>query len=466
MSNKINLLFPVENQVRELDARLLLACVAAKRGFSAIIGPVRELDFHIASFPASIYLSKSMLPGRVEIFRIMRLLGCEITALDEEALVHLPSEIYYSRRLSPEAIKFVSCLFAWGEDNAELWRQYPHRHPNTQIHVAGNPRMDLLRPELRGYYENEVEDLNRTYGDFILINTNFNHVNAFYPQMNLFQPVMNPEDEPQFGRAAKGMPLDYAQGLRAHKQAVFEDFQRLIPALDKAFSDCAIIVRPHPTENQEVYQRIAQQCERVRVINEGNVVPWMMGAKALIHNGCTTGVEAYILRVPTISYRATTNEVYDNGFYHLPNMLGHQCNNFEELRGMLQRILAGELGFADGEQREDLVDHYLVAQDGTLACERIVDVFEDMLEKRSKSSGPGLRDRLEGTYRAIRRGLKKRYKSYRRSSHLKPEFQRHRYPEISHEKLLTKLSQFQHLLGNGRELKIEQISPVMFKISG
>ena len=32
------LLIPVENQIRELDPKLLLACVAAERGFSSVIG--------------------------------------------------------------------------------------------------------------------------------------------------------------------------------------------------------------------------------------------------------------------------------------------------------------------------------------------------------------------------------------------------------------------------------------------
>ena len=36
------LLIPVENQVRELDAKLLLACVAAKRDLTSIIGPQTE----------------------------------------------------------------------------------------------------------------------------------------------------------------------------------------------------------------------------------------------------------------------------------------------------------------------------------------------------------------------------------------------------------------------------------------
>jgi surface carbohydrate biosynthesis protein len=398
-------------------------------------------------------------------FKAMRQLGLEIATLDEEALVHLPAEIYYSRRLSPEAMAYVSRLFAWGKDNAELWRQYSYMPDNLPIHITGNPRNDMLRPEIRGFYEKEVNALRRKYGDYIMVNTNFNHVNAFYPSMNLFQPVKNKAETPRFGRAARGMTLEYAQGLWAHKQAVFEDFQRLIPALDKVFSDYTIIVRPHPTENQEVYQGIADQCERVRVTNEGNVVPWLMGAKALIHNGCTTGVEAYVMRVPAISYRATINEAYDNGFYRLPNKLSHQSFDFEELRVMLQRILAGDLGAADGDQREALIDHNLVAQDGPLACERMVDVFEDMLESRSESSASGLRDRLEGWYRATRRGLKKRHKSHRRGSHLKPEYQRHRYPEISLEEVRRRILRFQQILGDKKELRAERIFKQSFRIS-
>jgi surface carbohydrate biosynthesis protein len=461
----VNLLLPVENQVRELDPRLLLACIAARRGFPSVIGPIREVDFHIFSFPRSIYLSKHVLSGRLRMFKIMRQLGLEIVALDEEALVHLPPEIYYSRRLFPDSMAHVSRFLAWGQDNADLWRQYSQFPAGAKIHITGNPRNDLLRPEIRRFYEAEADQLRRNYGDFILINTNFNHVNAFYPKMNLFRPAKNQGEEPQFGRSAKGMTLEFARGLWKHKQAVFKDFQRLIPALEKAFPDYTIVVRPHPIEKQQVYQNIADQCKRVRVTNEGNVVSWLMSTKALIHNGCTTGVEAYVMRVPAISYRATTNELYDDGFYRLPNRLSHQCFNFEELREMMQRILSGEVGATDGDQRKALIDHHLVAQDGPLACERIVDVFEDMFESRSRSSEPDLRDRLIGWYRASRNALNKRYKSLQRSSHLKPDFLRHRYPEISLEEIRNRTSRFQQILGDQRELKIERIFKKFFRIS-
>jgi surface carbohydrate biosynthesis protein len=222
----------------------------------------------------------------------MRNLGHEIMTWDEEALVHLPPDTYYSRRLSPVAIRYISHLFAWGEDNAELWRQYPHLPAGMPIHVTGNPRSDMLRPELRSFYEPEADALRQEHGKFILVNTNFNHVNAFYPAQNLFRPVKGEGEKPQFGKAAIGMSREYAEGLRNHKLDILRAFKELIPVLDQEFPDHTIIVRPHPTENFQVYQDIANQCQRVTVTNEGNVVPWIMATEVVIHNGCTTGVEA------------------------------------------------------------------------------------------------------------------------------------------------------------------------------
>ncbi len=464
-SAKATLLMPVENQVRELDSKLLLACIAARRGFSSVIGPRREMHIQITAFPRSIYLAKSVPVHRNIIFQIMRNLGHEIVAWDEEALVHPQAETYYRRRVCPLGIRYVSHLFAWGEDNAELWRHYPELPMGTPIHVTGNPRGDLLRHEMRDIYQGDVKKLRSKYGDFILVNTNFNHVNAFSPDLNLFRPVRKPGEEPKFGRAAKGMSREYAEGLRDHKQAIFENFQQLIPALEKAFPQSAIIVRPHPTENQEIYRTIASQCERVRVTNEGNVVPWILASQAVIHNGCTTGVEAYVMGVAAISYRPTVNDYYDLGFYRLPNLLSYQCFDFEELRATLGDILADRIEPPDGDERESLINQYLEALDGPLASERMVDVLEGVLEGRSELPKPSIRDRLAGWSMSAIRTLIKRCKERIPGSHNRPEFQRHRYPGITLEELRTRLSRFQQVLGDSRELKVDQKSDHFFEIS-
>ena len=465
-SKKPILLIPVENQVRELDAKLLLACVAAERGLTSVLGPKREVEFRIASLPRGIFLSKSLRIGNRKFFPISRQLGHEIVAWDEEALVHLPAEIYFTRRLSPKGMKYVSHLFAWGNDNAELWRQYPGLPGDTPIHVTGNPRNDLLRSEMCSYYKNDVRHINNTHGDFILINTNFNHVNAFYPGQNLFKPVKAPHEIPEFGQAARGMPRAYAEGFRYHKQAIFKDFQDLIPALEKSFPDQVIIVRPHPTENQEIYRKIAAGCRRVVVTNEGNVVPWLMAAKAVIHNGCTTGVEAYVMRVPAISYRATVDNFYDEGFYQLPNRLSHQCFSFEDLETTLQKIFTGEIGAANGGRRKSISDQHLAALEGPLACERIVDVLEKAARLIEISPQPPVHDRLNGWFKTTKRRIRQGYKSIQSGSLKSKEFEQHRYPPIKEMEISERLERFRQILGYKSKIKAEPVFGRLFRISG
>ncbi|MFV0437401.1 MAG: surface carbohydrate biosynthesis protein [Desulfopila sp.] len=463
--NGVSLLIPVENQVRELDPKLLLACVAARRGFPSIIGPRREMHLKIATFPRGVYLSKSLTSSSFKIFRIMQMLGHEIVAWDEEALVHPPPATYFTRRLSPLAIKYVSHLFAWGQENAELWRLYPDMPAELPIHITGNPRGDLLRPGLRSFYGQEVEGLRRAHGDFILINTNYNHVNGFYPILNLFVSETPAGEDPRFGRAAKGMSYEYAEGLRAHKQANFEQMKKLIPQLEQAFPDHTIVVRPHPTENQQVYHDIAARATRVTVTNEGNVIPWLLASRVLIHNCCTTGVEAYALGVPAITYRAYVDEEYDLGFYRLPNLLSHQAFDFTELQALVGKILAGEEDGAGDQERDRLLDGYLSARTGPLACERMVDVLEQALAGRTELPEPPWAKRMNGLYKTRIRRIKKWFRASQKGSHNRPEFQRHRYPGISLEELQQRLQRFTEGLEPGAELSAEQLAANFYRIS-
>ena len=459
------LLIPVENQVRELDPKLLLACIAARRGFSSVVGSRRELEFRIDSYPKSIYLSKSMTKRSFLFFRLAKKFDHEIVTWDEEALVHLPQDTYYSRRLHPDAIRQVSHLFAWGQDNVELWRQYPHLPDNLPIHGVGNPRIDMLRPDMRSFYDEDVKVLHDTYGDFLLINTNFNHVNAFGADMNLFQPVKNPGETAKFGRAAKGMSREYAECLWNHKHAVFKDFQELIPKLDQAFPQLNIVIRPHPTERHDVYHEIAARCSRVHVTNQGNVVPWIMASRAVLHNGCTTGIEAFLLGVPGISYRASISETIDNGFYRLPNAVSPQCFNFDQLQDMLEQILAGTLVTTGDDERQALVDHYLASLSGPLSCSRMVDVLESMTGDGNDPAGPSQMERLQRRLIAGGYHLYKRIKPKLPGSHNRPTFQRHRYPPIPIETIQVKIERIQGILKDDTPLKVRQLSDVLFQIS-
>ena len=169
--------------------------------------------------------------------------------------------------------------------------------------------------------------------------------------------------------------------------------------------------------------------------------------------------------VPALSYRATVNDYYDYGFYRLPNLLSHQCFDFEELRITLGKILVGELGAADGAERKALLNHYMTAQDGRMACERIIDVLQEIVENRPEIPKPALSDRFGGWCMANGRRLIKRLKAYLPGSHAPPEFHRHRYPGISLEEMQVRLRRFQKLLGGEEKLRVKQLHSHIFQIS-
>lgn len=444
MPSRPSLILPVESQAREFDPKLLLACVAASRGCSVFLGSRTEIDFRIASFPRSLYLSKSMTPRSLKMFRIMRSLGHEIAVWDEEALVHPAAEQYYQRRLSAGALRQVSLLFAWGEENADLFRKYPE-YPGTPIHVTGNPRVDLLRPELAGFFREEVEQIRRRFGDFLLVNTNFAMVNAFLPTLNLLQDAPPAASAAPTGAFAVGWERDYVEALAAHKRALFERFLALLPQLAAAFPERCIVVRPHPTEDRGPWERAAAPLRNVEVVAEGNVVPWLAATRALVHNGCTTAIEAFVMRVPAVAYRPVRSERCDN---HLPNASSHEAADFETLRKTLGRVLCGELGPADSEQQRARIDHHIAAREGPLASDRIVDV---LLERWASSGGlprPPATSLLRGRLDATRRRLVKRHVKARVPGHRNnPDYQRHRFQGLSLEAVEARIATLQRTLG-------------------
>ena len=145
--------------------------------------------------------------------------------------------------------------------------------------------------------------------------------------------------------------------------------------------------------------------------------------------------------------------------------MSYQCFDYEELQQTLARILSGEQGAADGDERKALIDHHLAAQDGPLACERIVAVLTKIAGDLSQLPEPALRDRLEGRLKATRRRMRQRYKAYLPGSLKSPAFQRHRYPAITPGEVTDRLSRFQQILGHDRELHLVEISDTLFRIS-
>ncbi len=463
MAETPTLLIPVESQVRELDAKLLLACCAAERGYRVVIGSRAYMHFAIAGLPRGTYVAKSMRGMSKLMFRLIRELGHDIIAWEEEALVHPPSGVFYTLRLSPDTMPYVSRLFAWGEENRQLLAGYPHLPRGLPMHVTGNPRGDMLRSELRAFFDDEVRALREEFGDFLLINTNFSDVNPYLPGLGLFVPSKDPSRPPRFGQAGKGMPRAFAEGLRTHKQAIIEDFLAMIPALEQAMPEMTLVLRPHPSEDHGVYHELASRCSRVRVVHRGNVLPWLLACRALVHNGCTTALEGYAMGVPTVAYLKTFDPEYDMDFQGLPNRLSLQCFNLDELVATLLAIVRGDGPPLATPERDELMDYHVAARTGTLATERILDVLDATLRQQSGRPGIALPTRLRAALLARLKAVVTTLFMHRPGRN-RANYHDHRFPRLSAADVARRIELLGRTLGRFGAVRVQQRSEHLFDV--
>ncbi|MGX9728409.1 MAG: surface carbohydrate biosynthesis protein [Candidatus Electronema sp. VV] len=393
MKDKPLLIIPSETKVRELDAKLLLAVVALRKGFDVVVGALKEMKYLADLLDRGIFLDKSVTATKEKWFGRYRKLGHRIAALDEEGLVYFDAETYRQLRIYPPSMLEASFFFAWGPDQAEIIAPAIGSLAE-RIRVTGNPRFDLLRPELRNVYAEDVSILRRRHGRIILINTNF----AFSNRDDDCQALHKTFARYPISKERPG----FFEGWTAAQDSVMRSFQEMLPQLRQHFPEHTLIIRPHPSERLDVWQEFAAAMPKTEVIREGNVVPWIQACDALIHWNCTTAIEAYLLGKSAFAYRKEQSDQYEQ---QLPNACSFHACRPEELLRLIEQALAGTLEFSAeaAVARDEALRRHIASLDGKLAAEQIIDELLPLawsFERKRSLSETGLRT-LKQTWRAV-----------------------------------------------------------------
>ncbi|MES1943251.1 hypothetical protein PC39_03992 [Salinisphaera sp. PC39] len=327
------LLLPVETKHRELDAKLWLGCCAVERGYGVILGEMDELHEKYLALPRGICLDKSIASGKLKALRRMHRAGYRLCVNDEEALMayNYPQR-FLDSRLSSESLSMTAFFFAWGERQAELVRgAYPEYA--DRVHTVGNPRVDLLATQLRELYAGEANGIRERIGRYILLPSNFCdllHVNG--PDFRLKQAraaglVRNEDDVRMHAER------------RVHRQRVLDAFVEALHSIRHRFPDHALVVRPHPADDPDQWRHLVAGIDRCQVLYEGAAIPWLLGADAIFHNGCTTAVEAVLLGKRPISYHPFWDDRFE---YHFQARVGSSVDKIESLLDILRTVIEAE----------------------------------------------------------------------------------------------------------------------------
>jgi surface carbohydrate biosynthesis protein len=402
-------------------------------------------------FPRSVYLGKDVRFSSGTVITMLRLLGHRFVAMDEEAQFFLSRERYRKARVDDYVLSHAEALFAWGPENALAWKEAPS-YKGQPIHLSGNGRIDLLRPELRGLYAERTAELKQRYGDFILVNTNFGAINHFFGNLSI---NVSEDDKEPATRA-------HANGYLLHRQKLFQAFVELMPKLARQFPKTRIVLRPHPGENQDAWREIVKGNPNVEINSEGSVVPWILASKALVHNGCTTGLEAYVLGETAIAYQPHLSAEFD---LRLPNALSLSAKSIDELFAQLQQALNGKLVGRDlhTDERRQILAQYVAAEEGELATGRMADIL-DRFCAQPVASNVNIMAWPVGAAIVLGRSLLKWYHSNRHGHKSNIAYTRHRFPHTDVDEVKSRIGEFAACLGRFSGVTARQLDENIFEV--
>lgn len=439
-----NIVFiPMEIKSRELDSRLLIALNLVKNGVSVFLGEKNKINQAVMDYKNAIYLAKSGATVDQAFFKQLKAKGHKIAVLDEEAIIHQNESAHVRSRFSKEAISMVDCFFSWGEyDNSVAVSAFPEEA--EKFALAGNPRMDLLRKELRTYYQKPTEELNAAYGNFLFIPSSFAMCNHFT------ESGARIEWRREMGMISNEADVIFYQSYVDHFESIFRSFLEAVPKLASKYSDRMIIVRPHPSENRKVWEDALENIPNVKVISEGPIAPWLMASDLVIHNGCTTAIEAFLLDRNVIAYRPFTSNDYD---LKIPNDISMQAFDFDGLVTLMDRVLVGGPSEGYATNGRKVLGKYIHSLEGDFAFETIARSIR-LISPDSDAS------KQFNFMRSLKRVIRNNVANRKR-----PDYSKQKFPELTKDEISSLIDRYSEIVFGTNNFSVRKKDENLFLLS-
>jgi hypothetical protein len=154
-----------------------------------------------------------------------------------------------------------------------------------------------------------------------------------------------------------------------------------------------VVVRPHPSkEDHSFYTKHFASSNEIIVETSGDVRPWILGAQAIIHNGCTTGVEAALMNQPVIAYEPKI-DIGNSNRKSIPNYVSETVHTKNELYSSINAILSNTYEKSmSTEQRSQLYERFETLEN--LAASQIVSVVSEHIDTANHSQPMQYRSKI------------------------------------------------------------------------
>lgn len=361
----------VDNPKRDLAGLALLAHELAKHGVGTAFVPLYQqgsdvpllgLDAVVLNYARA--NNRALMEGYRELGLPLFVLDTEGGAPTEAEAINLEHWATLVRQTGLSEL--IDGVFFWGGRVREVFNSHSGINARS-LHVTGCPRYDLCAPPWRAL-------LSYHRSDYVLINTLFSSVNPrFSDSVEREKIVMR----------SVGWDADYVERMFTERLEQFgacqHDLQRLVAANPRT----SFVLRPHPFERQEPYERAFAKLGNVAIDASGDVMNVIRNARCIVHMGCSTAIESTLLgRVPiSMEYLITP---FLRKHAPGPSRVSYQAESFEALDHAVKNI--DEITAAhdfEGIHRSEIEPWYHLA-DGRAAA-RVADILLAVLTTRDGS---------------------------------------------------------------------------------
>jgi surface carbohydrate biosynthesis protein len=377
MANRF-LYLPIEIAARELDSRLLIALFAVDKGLEVICGQKWLLQKNARQMPPGFWLFKTLTPGdRKQMLRVRRL-NSIVGAIDEE-MPGLSGGSGQLRWIENQATNVCDVVFCQGNQHFEMMaRQFPDMV--SRLCVTGNPRWDVLRPDMQSLLQNNAAQYGVPCEPFILINTNFGFINSAKRTIKGHVHALKKDGRLKSSNADD---MRYLERIIAFEKSNFNAITSAAIALSESFPDLKVILRPHPGETIETYLDAFKRHPKIQVRREGPVAYWLQGCAVLVHTNCTTATEAFALGKTAIFFKTVESPINEE---FLSNKFSIVAKSETEVVENVSAVLSGNLDCSKDVKMNEILDYYFAARDGKLAAARIAALVHEKLPSNNKKA--------------------------------------------------------------------------------
>lgn len=371
----MNIFLPIETINREIDFKLVLGALLANGEHNIYVGQ-HDLIQKIAekSNQAGLYIGKNIFHKSSseedgQRYKQLKKRGIDVIYLHEEGAVFAGKEKDWQDTLSKQYnIDFFDSadrICVWGEFQKEFDLQRGGKAP---IFVTGHPRFDLYKNKWRSAIRSNLPN---SFNKYVLINGNYGLANHGQGEEYVFSAKANYHPESVKERL-------WRIGFYTYSKHQMHSLIELVHQLAVAFPDINFVYRPHPSESHEFYETVFRGVSNIHVNHDGPVGPWILNSLAVIHDGCTTAIEAQIAGKPVINFKPFYSDKYD---IWLPNQMGLRATNFQETEEILKDILTNEFIISNRSVNNDALQLlYNFSGDSFSALMNIIEEKIDQLQ--------------------------------------------------------------------------------------